>query len=46
MKDKENTLNISKIKKQAKRNNINSFSRNDCGFINISSSSNRFKCRR
>ena len=34
------------IKKETKRNNINSISSNNSSFINIGSSGNRFKYRR
>ena len=39
MKSKEKTSNISKIKKQAKRNNLDSISSYNYSTINISSSS-------
>ena len=39
-------INLKRIKKQAKRNNINSISSNNNSFINTSSSSNKSNNRR
>ena len=46
MEKGKKALDIKKMKKQAKRNNLDSISRNHCSIINTFSSSNRTKCRR
>ena len=46
MEKGKKALDIKKMKKQAKRNNLDSISRNYCSIINTFSSSNRTKCRR
>ena len=45
MESKEKTLNISKIKKQVKRNNLDSISSNNNSITNTSSSGHRISCR-
>ena len=42
----ENNELIRKVKKETKRNNLNSISSNNSSFINTISSGNRFKYRR
>ena len=46
MEKGKKALDIKKMKKQVKRNNLDSISRNHRGLVNTFSSSNRFKCRR